>query len=737
MLCILFSLLCLTIATYAADSIHSEELFKPRQTLNVKAKPSAKARALRVGKHWHITGRAPLTVEFTPVDREAWDISSFRLVGIPFHNRSSRAVTVAGKLINGGLTGWSHHAVGLAIAPATEQAILGFPFPISEGRYRGHDAFRDQLAKPNGHRVHWRQFFPEDVRSIRMEINSATGPVDLLIDDPFLAWPATAELDRKLEAMPYVDELGQVRAVDWPGKAKDIKEVRETLYREFTQAAEEAKTRKLSRFGGWLDGPKRKATGHFRTEKVDGRWWFIDPEGHLFFSVGACLAGHESMTVINQKRLNANFFQWLPDDKDYLRWAGRKKRGEREFANFPAMNLQRAFGEEWKQRNRWGIHNRMRAWGLNTFGAWTDQDLQKDSRTPYTLVASIWWQSSGHRKFPSPFRPDFEDDLRKALQNHAWAKDDPFLLGVFIGNELEWPDRLTPKVFEMPESDYTKSWVRDRLKQKYISLDALNDAWKTEHVDWNKVLTKPIPKAAGKDIEPFYLDFTTAFFSRCKKALNAELPNKLYLGCRTHRGPNVLGRGAAGHVDAFSVNVYDSRVRSWQVPGDVDIPILAGEFHFGAVDRGVPSPGLSGSWNQRQRGLSFACYLASALADPRFVGVHWFQWIDQSAAGRSDRENHQCGFVDVAGRAYPEFTSIVSRVTEGMYRARLNQSGHLPILDELVSDPEKKKQAAAREKAEGETWKNEFFKKHPKADTNRDGKLTWYELQTFQQKGGK
>jgi len=60
-------------------------------------------------------------------------------------------------------------------------------------------------------------------------------------------------------------------------------------------------------------------------------------------------------------------------------------------------------------------------------------------------------------------------------------------------------------------------------------------------------------------------------------------------------------------------------VRSWQVPDDVDIPIMAGEFHFGAVDRGVPSPGLSSAWDQRQRGLAFTHYLASALADPEFV----------------------------------------------------------------------------------------------------------------------
>ena len=156
--------------------------------------------------------------------------------------------------------------------------------------------------------------------------------------------------------------------------------------------------------------------------------------------------------------------------------------------------------------------------------------------------------------------------------------------------------------------------------------------------------------------------------------MNEVLPNKLFLGCRCHRGPNVLGRAAAGHADVFSVNVYDSTVRAWQVPANVDMPILAGEFHIGSVDRGVPSPGLASAWNQRQRGLAFSNYLSTALADPRFVGVHWFQWIDQSAAGRKDRENHQCGFVDVTGRSYPEFVHSVAHATQQMYQARTDNN---------------------------------------------------------------
>jgi hypothetical protein len=97
---------------------------------------------------------------------------------------------------------------------------------------------------------------------------------------------------------------------------------------------------------------------------------------------------------------------------------------------------------------------------------------------------------------------------------------------------------------------------------------------------------------------------------------------------------------------------------------------MSSEFHFAAVDRGVPIPWLSGSRDQRLHALSFSHHLASTMADPCFVGVDWFQWLDQSAAGRKDRENHQCGFIVVAGHANPELVDVVSNATQQMYSVR-------------------------------------------------------------------
>ncbi len=690
----LFSFLSLVaISAQAADSIPVADLLQPREQLQLKVKSCENGEVERTGdEQWRVTGQAPLKLSFVPVEGEGWDISSHRLLGVPVVNKDSGLSTLDGRLNNGGLTGWSHHAVGFSVAPSGEDTTLGFPFPVVGDRYKGPDIFNLQYAKPNGHRIHWRKFYPGDVRELTIEIKSSTGRVDLLLGDPFLAWPATEEIDETLHTLPYLDKFGQVRAVDWPGKARGAKQIGDELRSEIAAAKEQVNARRLSQYGGWLDGPKLEATGHFRTQKHEGRWWLVDPEGYLFFSVGVCLAGHKNETLLTQERIRKGFFEWYPDDEHYLRWIGRKKQGNKEYLHFPPLNFQKALGEDWEAINRDGIHTRMRAWGLNSFGAWADEGLQKDARTPYTLLSSIWWNKD-YGVLPAPFRPGFEEELREALQTLTWAKDDPYCLGVFMGNELGWKQRFSERVFDLSsdaDHETTFSWLTDKMKAKYESLDELNAAWQTEYSDWGLVFKekpKPFTQATRDDLDPLLVEFASAIFAKCKAALTDVLPGKLYLGCRVNQAPNELGRAALGHVDVYSINIYDSEVRTWHIPDDVDMPILNGEFHYGAVDRGVPSPGLSTAWDQRQRGLCFGHYLASALAEPRFVGVHWFQWYDQSAAGRWDKENHQCGFVDITGRAHTAFVDTVSKVTGDIYSVR--QEGDLSteqILEKLLAE---------------------------------------------------
>ena len=80
---------------------------------------------------------------------------------------------------------------------------------------------------------------------------------------------------------------------------------------------------------------------------------------------------------------------------------------------------------------------------------------------------------------------------------------------------------------------------------------------------------------------------------------------------------------------------------------------MVGEFHFGALDRGLFHTGLVPMENQQMRAQTYKDYVIGALRHPQFVGCHWFQYRDEPVTGRSwDGENYQVGFVDVADTPY-------------------------------------------------------------------------------------
>ena len=277
----------------------------------------------------------------------------------------------------------------------------------------------------------------------------------------------------------------------------------------------------------------------------------MDPDGKLFFSVGVCCAGFDAMTPMTDERIRTNFFGPLPAEDDPLRALGISAGKKNSFINFPTMNLARSFGTNWNTTARELVHAQVRTAGLNTLGAWSSAELMRDAKTPYTVTAGIWWPvwKDGGERMVSPFAKDFEESLRKDLQKFDWAKDDPFCIGAFIDNELAWPDEFTPKVFAMPDWEPTKKWVLEKLQAKYSDVPALNQAWGTQLADWkdfNALSPTNIPQAARTDIEPLYLDYAKAYFVKCRAVLNEVLPGKLYLGCRTHRGPKIVGRAAAG-----------------------------------------------------------------------------------------------------------------------------------------------------------------------------------------------
>ena len=110
-----------------------------------------------------------------------------------------------------------------------------------------------------------------------------------------------------------------------------------------------------------------------------------------------------------------------------------------------------------------------------------------------------------------------------------------------------------------------------------------------------------------------------------------------------------------------------------QIAQMLNRPILIGEWHFGALDVGLPASGIGHVPDQESRGKAFRVYLEDAAAKPWCVGVHYFTLYDQSALGRPDGENYQIGFLDVCNRPYEPLAEAARESHERLYQIAVGE----------------------------------------------------------------
>jgi hypothetical protein len=496
------------------------------------------------------------------------------------------------------------------------------------------------------------------------------------------------EAERKTLAadrfFPFVDRFGQFAHAGWPGKIHSEDELRRARGREDAALAADAGCADRNRWGGWSRGPQLKATGRFRTEKADGKWWPVDPDGRLFFSHGVdgVLDGQRT-GVTGRER----YFAWLPAEGDplaafftaggHMPYRVEGASGPYRTYDFSKANLFRKYGAEWEADAAATAHRRLRAWGLNTLGNWSDPRVCALRRTPYVATVNGAVRTIANQ-CPDPFAPGFAEELRRGMQElkRCGAADDPWCIGVFVDNEIGWGPNagsLAREVLRLPADRPAKQAYVARLQKKYAGPAALNAAWKSAFAAWDDLLKNTEVSdgwTCDADGAAFLDETAERYFAAVRGALDEAAPGLLYLGCRFAYGPDPVYRAASRHCDVVSVNLYRRTLCKDLPSGCEDKPILIGEFHFGAMDRGAFHTGLGSANDQAERAALYKGYLRSALAHPRCVGTHWFQWRDQPLSGRGDGENYPVGFVMMTDTPYPELTAAAREIGDAMYAER-------------------------------------------------------------------
>jgi hypothetical protein len=431
--------------------------------------------------------------------------------------------------------------------------------------------------------------------------------------------------DAVLEGKPLVDEFGQYTHAEWSGKAHSLDELKKNWDAEET-ALKNAPTNRDA-YGGFLE-THAKATGFFRVEQIDRRWWFVDPDGHLFYSTGLNGVGVGAGTRVEGRE---DLFAALPPATTVATNAPGG-RGRALGGSFYTWNLQRRFGDDW--RTKWAdlTTKRLTAWGFNTMHNWgASSATQAEPRVPYAMMLRGWQTGNSIMGMPDVYAEDFARRVDEAAANQLEPhQNDPYMLGYFIGNEPPWPGR------ESLLCDAILAGSPGEIQKRLKTFLADGDT-----------------RARRKE---FVLAAFQVYLDTINAAVRKHDTNHLNLGIRFGGGPGDDVLNAARGFDVFSVNIYSyapSRETFDHIYSLVQKPILIGEFHIGAPNRGL-APGLVQAMNQDERAAGYRYYVEQSAAHPAVIGTHWFQWLDQPVTGRNDGENYNIGFVDVTDQPYPE-----------------------------------------------------------------------------------
>lgn len=517
----------------------------------------------------------------------------------------------------------------------------------------------------------------------------------LIFDNVRLVAVKSASLDK------IVDRFGQYAAAEWPGKLHDEKELAARRAAEENELRLHPGLQGRDRFGGWTGGPQLPPGKFFRTQQLAGKWWLVDPDGHLFlsFGVNTVRPGVEVFTSGREA-----MFGWLPKETEPLgKYYGRNKSltggpvTEGPTYDFLGANLHRKFGAQFMEPWRHSALARLRSWGFNTLGKSCDDGLCHPEHTagrvaylPIVQFTGRYAHVSGGQDtwgpMHDPFDPAFRDAVAAQLNKVVAAcKDDPWCIGYFIDNELSWGSAKAgdPKLRyalalgalkAQPDASPARQALLAQLQQNYGDVGKLNAAWKTGFAGWDdlKAPTAPFSPAVEADFQRYQKSFATQYFTVVSTELRRLDPHHLYLGCRFANFTPECVQAAAELCDGLSFNIYRQRLdKEWDFLRSINKPVIIGEFHVGAPDRGMFNTGLVEAANQTLRAAMVQDYVRSVADHPSFIGCHWFRYDDEPLLGHTGNgENFNIGLVSITDTPYPELVAAFRSVLAEAYPRR-------------------------------------------------------------------
>lgn len=407
--------------------------------------------------------------------------------------------------------------------------------------------------------------------------------------------------------------------------------------------------------GSRADMKPLEATGFYRVEKVDGRWWFIDPKGNRAFLSGINGLGKQhardgSQESVDQALalLRENGFNAFNASSQIH--AGRLKDAQ---VNYPKLSYLMLL-------HRFLVDNH-----INDESMWTAPPLWDDEVLAY---------------------------MDEVVKNEcAPFKDDPFLVGYMTDNEIHWkPYALDVyyHYFENPEPYEIKGKNWERGEFTYTVNPGEMKSYKLVG-NW----VKQNGYTKGEDgfsweARVHFQEFMAEQYSRITtEAILKADPNHLTLGPRHIRQdmscPGIM-KGMGKHLDVMAINYYGAWPFDPTVMGAVERwsgrPIMITEFSAQSWET-IPRKGRD-AWivkSQEDRGIFYQNNLLAAYQSPSIIGTLWFAYYDFG-------QDANYGIINAEGEPYTECLKLMKQVNDQRYDL-IDYLSKNPVDFDSVYDP--------------------------------------------------
>ena len=380
---------------------------------------------------------------------------------------------------------------------------------------------------------------------------------------------------------------------------------------------------------------RSKATGFFRAELINGRWWVVDPEGYLNIC-RAVNAVQPGKGTISNKAFAASYDNnpatWMSSTMDYLNEIGFYVAGS------------------------WSA--------VSTI---TSNSSQLTKPLAYTIIlnwmsgygSSRTYQQSGHMGYPNNaifvFEKGFVEYCDKRAKELVKNKEDKNLFGYFTDNELPFYGKSLNMFLRLGKTSQTnenylatKKWLAN---SHFTEADTTNAEVRNKFLGYVGETYSKVVNTALKKYDPNHMNLGSRV--NVKEALNDPYFMQAF-------GKN---------VDILAINYYgvwtpdSTSMSNWGT--NLKKPFMVTEFYTKGEDSGLANTGGAG-WivkTQLERGYAYQNYTLALLESTYCVGWHWFKYMDNDPTIKADPSNID-GNKGIVKTDYAPYSPLVGKMKE-------------------------------------------------------------------------